>query len=590
MSSPAMQAAQETLWNGVAGQLELFPSIGVATVAAAVLAVLFNRVKQPALLAYIAAGFLLGALAGPLLGGSRHGMEEVAHLGLVFLLFIIGLELNLKGVFQLGPRVGAVVFLQAPLAVAATWLLLFLLESLGAVPPGLPEARGAWIYFGIASSLSSTAVVVKLLGDKFDLHSQAGRITVLTLIVQDIWAVISLSYVSSLGSASGGGDAHMAAVFLGATLLAVALFLFARYVLARVMNFLARSPDLIALVGLGWCFACAGAVSWVGLSAEMGALLAGVSIASLPVAGELLGKVSSLRDFFMALSFVTLGMSLPNPSAEILCGSLTLVGIVVVSRLLLFAPTLLASGPGPIISFAAALNLTQLSEFSLLIIPIGVAQGVLSGEDASVVSYALMISVVLSTYAIRYNYPAARFLARVTRRGKPADTGAPSSAPAGAAGHGEGGAEIILLGYFKNTEALARRLKIEAPDLVPRVLVVDYNLKNHPAIREHGLRVVYGDISNPETLRHFGILEARVVLSTISDSFLRGTHNARLLAVVRSMNPAARFVCTGDSQDEADRLRELGAFLCVCPPETAASDYIQAMRKGLAAAEQPSSA
>jgi len=573
--------------NAIPAELGLFSAIGVAIVSAAVLAVLFNRLKQPALLAYIAAGLLLGVFAAPILGESRHGLEEVSHLGLVFLLFIIGLELNLKGIFQLGPRVGAAVFLQMPIAAAVTWCLLFVLDQAAVALPGLPQARGAWIYIAIASALGSTAVVVKLLADKFDLYSEAGKITVLTLIAQDLWAVLSLSYVSSLGPSPSGDRPNMLFVFFGVALLGVLLFLFARYTLSRIMAFLARSPDLIALAGLGWCFACAGAVSWLGLSAEMGALLAGVSIAALPSASELLSKVSSLRDFFMALSFVTLGMSLPPPTLDILLGSLILVALVVASRLFLFAPTLLLSGPGPIVSFASAANLMQLSEFSLLIVPIGVAQGVLTGQEASVVSYGLMLSVVLSSYVIRHNYRIASLLARVVKPDKGSPRGESAPAPKTAAGHAGPPAEILILGYFHNAESLANRLKTDAPHLIPKIRVVYFNLKNHARIRAHGLRVVYGDISNPATLRHFGAPEAKVLVSTISDSFLRGTSNARLLAMARSMNPGARVICTQDSQAGAEMLQRDGAFLCVCPPETAAGDYVQAMLKGLAAAEQP---
>jgi voltage-gated potassium channel Kch len=167
------------------------------------------------------------------------------------------------------------------------------------------------------------------------------------------------------------------------------------------------------------------------------------------------------------------------------------VVIVILARLLLFAPALLAAKQGPVIALAASINLAQISEFSLLLIPVGVAQGALSRSDVGAINYAMMLSVLLSTYAIRYNYDVAL-------------------------------------------------------------------LQNHGAIRAAGMRVVYGDISNPETLRHCGIDRARVVLSTLNDTFLRGITTSDLLGLVRRINPEARFIATAVSAREATELETKG--------------------------------
>lgn len=544
----------------------MIPAIGLAVVTAATLAVVFTRLKQPALLAYIMAGLLIGRFSEAS-SGSLHTMEDVSHLGLVFLLFIIGMEMDLHGVVRLGPRAAVAILLQAPVSIGAVLALQWAV--------GTP--RQAWIYYAVAASLGSTAVVVKLLGDKFQLATQTGRVTVLTLIAQDVWAVLVLSYVSALAKATAG-TATVETMLGGAVLLVLLCVVLANFVLKPVMVFLSTSPDLIALVALGWCFVWAQGFSFTGLPAEMGALLAGLTVSPLPQRTEILSKVASLRDFFMALFFVAWGIGLPHPSSQVLFRAAGLVALVMASRLLLFAPMLLAARLGPIVALTASLNLAQLSEFSLLLVPVGLAQGVLDTQDAAVVSYGLMLSVVLSSYIVRYSHPIAAGLERLLRLERF------DEARVEAADHP--GGEVVLLGFFHNAEALAGELRRSAPEVLPTILAVDFNLKNHPAVRAHGIRVAYGDISNPEVLRHHGLDRAKVVVSTIDDFFLRGTSNAGLLDMVRSINPRARVIVTATGAEAARELAGRGAFACVVPPSETAAAYAGAIREALAAGEE----
>ena len=550
------------------GGLGLVEAIGVAIVAAAALAVVFHRLKQPALLAFIVAGLLLGRF-GDTFAGSAVEMREVSHLGLVFLLFLIGMEMDLRGILTLGPRAAAAILLQAPLSIGVVLAIQALAQRAGAHIPGLAGDSDATIYFAVAASLGSTAVVVKLLGDKFDLGSRAGRVTVLTLVAQDVWAVVALSWVLARGSG------EVSTLLSGAALLALGCFTIGALLLPRVLERASATPDLVAVIALGWCFVWAEAFRRVGLSAELGALAAGLAIGRLPQRIEILARVSSLRDFFLALFFVALGMSLPTPTTAVLGQASALVLLVVVSRFVLFSPSLLAAGLGPIVSLAAPINLAQLSEFSLLLVSVGMAKGALAPSDASVISYALMLSVILSTYAIPANYRIAAALARVAGRVETA----PEPVAAGRASD----APIVFLGYYVNAEAIARTLARDAPELLPHILVIDFNLRNHPRIRAHGMRVAYGDVSNPDSLRRNGVAGARVVVSTISDAFLRGISNAALLDQVRAINREALFVATAPTEDEARRLVSRGAFACVSPPIEAAAVYVRAIRDAIEA-------
>ena len=395
--------------------LGLVSAIGLAIVSAAALAVVFHALKIPSLLAYILSGLLLGMFASPLLSHSIETMTHISHLGLVFLLFIIGLEMDIGGILHLGRRAALAVLLQAPITIAVVLGLQYGAAALGFSVFGLGTNPSSFIFFAVAASLGSTAVVVKLLGDKYDLDSKAGRLTVLTLIAEDIWAVLALSYVLTRDG-HAGEETSILMMIGGGISLTVLFYLFTKHLLSRIMGRFSKSPDMLALIALGWCFLCAESLSRIGLSSEMGALIAGLTIGMLPHHVEILAKVSSLRDFFMALFFVALGMTLPLPSLAIMGQALALVGIVVLTRMILFTPTLLWAKNGFIVSLTSAVNLAQLSEFTLLLIPVGLATGSLSTEEGMVISYALMLSVVLSGFSIKYNYNAAGFMARFLRR------------------------------------------------------------------------------------------------------------------------------------------------------------------------------
>ncbi len=555
-------------------QIDLLTAISVAVIAAAITTILFYRIKLPALLAYIVSGVLIAGFSGQYFGHSLNLIEEVSHIGLVFLLFIIGLEMDLKGIKRLGPKVGIAMVLQAPLTFATIYALQWGAQALGVNPVGLGSNPESWLFYAVACSLGSTAVVVKLLGDKFDLGSQAGKITVLTLIIEDIWAISALSYVQSQSHQSSGGIWFMLA---SGIVLALVLVLTSRFILSRIMSLMARSPDLLTLMALGWCFLCATGFSSLGLSAEMGALLAGVTIRRHPEHIEVQSKVTSLRDFFMALFFVALGISLPKPTVEILLDAAALTGIAILARLFIFTPILLAARQGFIVSITASINLAQISEFLLLLIPIGIAQGMLDIEDQMVLSYALMMSVVIAAFAINNNYGIAIALQRIIRRKEKLE---PTSIQAGGStGHTD--KEIIILGYFVNTDAIVRQLEKDGSELLTKILVIDFNIDGHKHIKEHGLQVVYGDISNPHVLRELGVCDAKVVISTIPDAFLHGTRNEKLLEIIRRLNPTCNIITTSLGAESREILLKKGSFACISAPDECAPAFTQAIQDAL---------
>jgi Kef-type K+ transport system membrane component KefB len=564
--------------NNTPEGLGLVSIIGIAIVTASLLTILFTRFKLPALLAYITSGLLIGIFAGELFGQTIHMLHEVSHIGLVFLLFIIGMEMDPTAIRLLGFRTSLAIIVQAPISIGAIYALQWGLYQAGYSLPGLTSNPEGWIYYGVAASLGSTAVVVKLLGDKFDLGSQAGKITIVTLILEDIWAIVALSYVKSQGI---DAESSSALVMIGGGIfLAVIFVLVSKFLLSRVLTYLSRSPDLLMLISLGWCFLCAESMARIGLSAEMGALIAGVTIGRLPQHTEIFSKVESLRDFFMALFFVALGISLPPPTLTIIGESLVLVGIVICSRLFLYAPTLFASKQGPIVSFAAPINLSQLSVFGLLLIPVGIANGALVEHDQLVISYALLFSVILSTFGIKYNYRLAMIFSRLL--GLRADKNYKQPQTETSSGSHQD-TDIIILGLHVNTEAIVSYLEKKQPELLKKILVIDFNLDKHKRIKCKDLRIAYGDFSNPETLRHYGIQNAKVVVSTINNAFLHGVRNETLIDLIKTLNPSVRIIATSLSSIQSEKLKEQGAYACISTPDESAPAYTNAIIEALSA-------
>ncbi|MDX1812570.1 MAG: cation:proton antiporter, partial [Gammaproteobacteria bacterium] len=550
--------------------------VGIAIVTASLLTILFTRLKLPALLAYISSGLIIGIFAGDIFGETIHMLNEVSHIGLVFLLFIIGMEMDPTAIRLLGVRTGIVIALQGPISIGGIYGLQWMLYQAGYSIPGLGSNPDAWIYYAVAASLGSTAVVIKLLGDKFDLGSQAGKITVVTLIIEDIWAVLALSHVKSLGGNAEGSSALV--MIVGGILLASIFIVSSRFLLSRVLAYLSRSPDLLMLVSLGWCFLCAESMAQVGLSAEIGALIAGVTIGRLPQHSEIFTKVESLRDFFMALFFVALGISLPVPTFEVIGLSLALVAIVIISRLVLYTPTLLAAKQGPIVSFAVAINLSQLSVFGMLIVQAGIASNMLTEHDRLVLYYAFLFSVIISSFSIFNNYRLAMIFSRLL--GLRADKKY-AQKKTSSSGESHQPAEVIILGLHVNTEAIARYLEKNNPELLEKILVIDFNLDKHKSNKCKNLRIAYGDFSNPDTLRHYGIQDAKVVVSTINNAFLHGTRNEKLIDVIKDLNPSIRIVTTSLSTSQSEQLKKRGAYACISTPDESAPAYTTAINDAL---------
>jgi hypothetical protein len=352
----------------------------------------------------------------------------------------------------------------------------------------------------------------------------------------------------------------------GALLVATAALL-SRAVLPALFRTIASSYELVLITAIAWCFLVAGVAGLIGLSLEMGALLAGLVLAAFPYGMEVVARLSGVRDFFVTLFFVALGLKMPAPDRDTLWLAGVAVLVVVTSRFAAIFPLSALLRLDVRTATVVSINLSQVSEFSLVILSIGAAYGHVSREVSAVVLYTLLVTAVLSTYGIVHNHTIASALGRVVARTSLSllmGRRRPPSDPA------RRRPDVFLLGCSREGLAFLERLGRARHGMKGQILAIDFNPETLERLQADGVECVYGDVSHPETLHMAGIEHATVVVSSVPDSYLRGTTNLMLLRVVRSLAPRARIIVTGETLADAGTLYAEGAHYVLIPPALAA--------------------
>ena len=551
---------------------DLLSSIGICVGAAALIAAVTWRFKQPVIIAYLATGVVIGPHFYLKWITDETSIQTVAEIGLILLLFVIGLEIDIRKMASGGAAVLLTGALQVPICVALG-LVFFALAGAQNV-----SGNYALLYLAACMSLSSTLVVVKILNDKFELDTLPGRITLGVLVIQDLWAVAMLAvqpnilnpnFVPLLGS-----------LWRGAVLVVLG-FALAKYALPYLFRTVAKAPELVLVSALGWCFFLAGAASLIGLSREMGALIAGVSLSTFPYNVDVVAKAVSIRDFFVTLFFVALGMQITLPSAEALWLALAACGFVIVSRVVV-VPILYALRLGLRTSIIPAINLAQVSEFSIVIASLGVTMRQIHQDVLTIVIVTFAVTSVISTYMINFSHAIQDVLARAFKTVGLKDLDSTSGQEEEEKVH----QPVIFLGFFRDASSILYEFEHEgsleeSKQFMEKILVIDFNPTVMRELRRKNIRCVYGDIAHADTLRHAGVEHAQLVVSSITDDVLRGTSNLRLMNAVHAQAPNARVVLTSDHIPQALHFYEEGADFVFVPRLYSAAACARILRKGL---------
>jgi Kef-type K+ transport system membrane component KefB len=539
----------------------LVTDIAVCIIAAWIVAVLAQVARQPLLLAYLVAGFAIGP-HGFMFVTDAESIQTISGIGLALLLFMIGLEIDLKKMLSAGRVITFTAAAQILGCGVAGWLVFGLI--------GPAQNRLEALYLAVAAAMSSTVIIVKILYDKRELETLAGRVTLGVLVLQDIATILFLALQPNLKSPAIGA---LAQAFGNVILLLSVAFLASRFVLPPVFRMVARLPELVLVGALAWCFALAGFAGWLGLSTAMGSLIAGVMISTFPYTLDVVAKVTSLRDFFVTLFFVSLGMAIPVPTWGYLLWALFVCLFLTGSRLATVFPVLYSMRQGYRVSFLPAVNLCQMSELSLVLLALGFKSGDVSANTIGIAAFAFAFLAVGSTYAILKNDLLLRKASPWFNKMELHDLDQTVFIDAG-----DGKAKrIALLGFSWTASSLVEEIQRERPALLLEITVVDFNPLVHARLRERGVRAVYGDITQRDVLLHAGLAESEIILCSLPNTILRGANNLKILRQVRELNPAAHIVVHAELLSDIPALYGAGASYVSAPRLLEAADLLSAI-------------
>jgi len=537
-------------------EVDLLSNIALAIVAATAFALLARALKQPLLLAYLAAGIVLGPKIGFGLIEDEASITLISELGLILLLFIIGLEIDLKRLLSAGRTLVVSGFSQFLICVALG-IGFFVLMGFR-----MEGGRFDALYLAVAMALSSTMIVIKILYDKFELTTLPGRITLGILVFQDIWAILFLSLQPNLLSPEV--SIIMLSFVKGAGLVLLSLVI-SRYLLSHVFSFIAKVPELLLVTSIAWCFLVSGMAGKMGLSKEMGALVAGVSLSTFPYNIDVIAKVINIRDFFVTLFFVGLGLQIPAPTASLLACAAAAALFLVATRFLAIFPVLYIMKNGLRASLIPSINLSQMSEFSLVIASLGLGLNHIDSHVVGILTFVFAITSVLSTYMIQYNHEIQLKIVPLLERLGLRDINKQPLTEKEA----EEPKEIVFLGFFREASSIFHEIELlqngNRRPLTEKMLVLDFNPVVHCELNKREVKCIYGDISSVDTLKHAHVDCARTVVCTIPDSVLRGTTNERLLHLSSRLCPKAQVIVTANTLQAARNLYAQGADFVFIP-------------------------
>lgn len=532
----------------------LFYQLAAAVLVAAVVGAIGVALRQPLVVSFIA----VGIVAGPSVLGLVTDVESIdvlAKMGIALLLFVVGLKLDVHLIRTLGP-----VALATGLGQVAFTAVFGFLIALGL---GMPPVSAA--YVAVALTFSSTIIIIKLLSDKRELDSLHGRIATGFLIVQDIVVVIVMIGITAWGTGSGGDATDdVGAVAMRGVLFLFVIVLSTKFGLPQLVAWLARVPEMLVLFAVAWAFALAGLGEALGFSKEVGAFLAGVCIASTPYREAVASRLVSLRDFLLLFFFLHLGggLNVTEFGAQV-------VQVVVLSLFVLIGNPLIVMAIMGVMGyrrrtgFLAGLTVAQISEFSFILMGLGLTVGHVTSLDVGLVTLVGIVTITGSSYMIIHSHWLfERFkpwLRVFERKNADSEQSLDKLKDGGAA-------DVVVFGMGRFGSSIIAGLRESGL----RVLGVDFDPE---AVRGQTVdcSACYGDASDPEFLAALPLAQVRWVVSTVADRDL----GASLLAGLRDVGYSGRVALTVHDDRDAEWVRAKGADMVFLPYRDAGAEAAQ---------------
>jgi Kef-type K+ transport system membrane component KefB len=514
--------------EGVIVQLALV--IGIA----AVLALAARMIKQPTIIAYLVTGIVIGPLFFDILKDPDL-IKVFAHLGVTFLLFLIGLSMD----FRILKEIRKVAFAVGLGQVAITSFLGFLI----AVWLGFSYVPA--MFLAAALAFSSTVIVMKMLSDKKELDTLHGRIIIGIVVIQNVIAAFVLLLIPVIGA---GEFAVMGEQLVKGLFLILVVFLFSHLIIPGVLSLAAKSQEILFLFSIGWAFLIAIVFYLSGFSIEVGALIAGMSLASSKFSLEISSKIKGLREFFVMIHLIFFGSLLIGPiNSSLLVAAGIFSALILIGNPIIVMSIMKATGYKKQTGFLTGISIAQISEFSLIIVFLSYTLDILPRETLSLVVLIALITIGVSSYGIHYSKGIFRvfspFLGIFDGRGRE-----PGLA------HRENH-KVVLFGYNRIGYNLLKALR----RIDKKYIIVDYNPKTIADLSAKGINCVYGDADDAELVKSLRLDNAEVVISTIPDL----ETNLELGKCIK--NDEVIFIPTSHSISDTKKLYAAGADYVIMP-------------------------
>ncbi|MDO8741362.1 MAG: cation:proton antiporter [Candidatus Woesearchaeota archaeon] len=515
----------------------IFLDIGVIIIVAAVGAFLARLIKQPLIPAYVIGGILLGPVLGLIV--NNESIATLSEIGIAFLLFIVGLEMD----FRKLKNVALVCTAGGLIQMAALFGLGFLIAFLFGFKSFDP------LYLGLIIAFSSTMVVIKLLADKGEIETLHGRIIIGILLMEDVVAIFALSLIQNLGN-FGLYDITIS------TLKGIAVFVISwiasKYILPYLFKFAAKTQEILFLGALATSFAFSILFSYLGFSIVIGAFTAGIALANTNYSIEIAGKIKSLKDFFSTIFFVSLGLQiLPGTIMPMLPLLIALILAIIIIKPLLTITICSIFGYKKRPSFIAAISLAQTSEFSLIIVMQGVLLGHISNAFFSMAVVLATATMLFTSYFIKFDNflyekigHLLNFYSVFVRYEEEPDNMTEHN-------------DVALLGYDRIGYSILKKLKL----MGYRPIIVDYNPDIIKRLKSQKFSCMYGDVGDSETLAKLGFSHMNMIISTVPDKF----DNLLIIKNARESNEKAIMFVTANNVDDALELYDAGADYVILP-------------------------
>lgn len=517
--------------------------LAIATVAG----LIATRLRQPLIVAFIVVGIVVGPVGTGWVSADGT-IDLLARLGIAILLFLVGLRLDLQMIRSTGPVALATGLGQVTFTSVIGYLI--------ALALGMDSVTA--LYVAVALTFSSTIIIVKLLSDKRELDQLHGRIAIGFLIVQDIVVVLVMIALTAFGKDTGETlGLGIAMVLLKGACLLGGTWLLMRFVLPWLLPHIARSQELLVLFGVAYATSLAALSEWLGFSSEVGAFLAGVSLASTPFREALGARLVSLRDFLLLFFFLDLGARLEfTDAARQITEAVIFSAFVLIGNPLIVIAIMAAMRYPVRIGFLAGLTVAQISEFSLILAALGLSLGHITGSTVSLITVVGLITIGGSTYMIMYSHQLYGWLKRWLSVFERSGSGARVRSAA------DDDYDVIVFGLGRFGSHLVRRLSGAGH----RVIAVDYDPHAVRTNDSDGVTVMFGSAEDVDLLAALPLGRAKLVISAIP---ILET-NVALLHGLRHHQFAGSVALTAHTSHDAEQLRAAGVHTVLEPFSAAA--------------------